>query len=462
MIKLFRIFIAIVCQKLIFTIILQTIFMITLVFFRLLRAIRYFIIPFGVCFSHFAFSQSLPQGVISKNFIYQNNIKAVQFGYPESPNSLPILYLGAASQVWLFFDDIAGDIKNYTYTIFHCDANWQPSNLMEMDYIDGFNEGTIRERRNSFRTKMNFVHYELPIPNDDIAFKKSGNYLLIVYENEDDKTPVITRRFMVAEDAVEINAEFVNTVASSKRNTHHEIDFEVYHKGFDIRNPQVEVQATIIQNNFWEGAITGLPPLFVNFERLIFNYQDKVVFPALKEFRYVDLRSTNYKTDKVFDILERDTFYELILYKDKKRGGSQYSFARDMNGEFVIQDVHENDGNTESDYVRITLSLLSPAMIEDADVYVLGGITDWQINENSKMRYDDITKSYYLTLMVKQGYYEYQYVTVPKGSQKVEFDDTEDTWYEAEDDYTILVYYRPFGARFDRLIGVRTINSLRR
>jgi hypothetical protein len=202
-----------------------------------------------------------------------------------------------------------------------------------------------------------------------------------------------------------------------------------------------------------------LQPLFTRQEEQIFDYQDKIVFPAGKEFRYLDLRSLDYGSENIQSIEFTNGKYEVILYKDEKRGNKTYLEFQDINGNFVIETLDDNEHDLESDYANVLFSLYSPVDMYDYDVYIFGKLTDWQLKPQFKMVYNPAINAYVAKVPLKQGYYNYLYAAVPKGKSKPEFDETEGDWFETRNSYTILVYYRPFGARYDALIGAYSFSS---
>lgn len=393
------------------------------------------------------------------DYVYDNNIRSVRFHVAGLVLTYPIIDLNSGAQLALSFDDLGEDVKDYLYTVVHCNADWTPSNLMISEYIDGFSEETIDQYNYSFKTMMEFTHYEVALPNEDMRFKKSGNYLLKVYDNEDEKTLVITRRFMVVEPIMQVIPRVVRPAMVSKSKTHQEIDFKITHQGFEVRNPRVEITAAVLQNGRWDNAITSLHPIFTRTEEQSFDYQNKIVFPAGKEFRQIDLRSLEKNPGTVKSVERYGDTYDVTLFKDKKRINQTYLEWKDINGNFLIETFDENDPDLESDYAKVFFTLSSPTEYYDADVYIFGGLSDWQVKPEFKMVYNPAINSYVAKVLLKQGFYNYLYVVVPQETQQLDFEETEGDWYEAENEYTILIYYRPFGARYDRILAAYTFDS---
>ena len=395
------------------------------------------------------------QPEINHNYIGDPYIKSIKFHPLNAPLDLPVLDLKNYRPIVLHFDDLSEEISDYTYSVYLCNYDWSLSDLTEFDYLEGFQNNDIESADFSFNTTVPFTHYTLSIPNRDLSLKLSGNYLLVVYHEDDQETPVVIRRFMAYEQTSPMYIEKRPPVSAKKLHTHHEFDFSINIEDLGVRNPRTELRATVLQNDNWEMSITDLSPNFIKGELALFDFQDKVIFPAGREFRTLDFRSFRMKTGSVEDIFEVNGGYELTLRKDEKRPYKPYTFFNDFNGSYIIENFHRTNSNLESDYGQALFSLYSPSEIYDHDVYLFGEMTDWTINPDYRMIYNDLTRTYVGKFLLKQGYYNYWYVTVPKNSKKMSFDETEGSRYETQNDYTFLVYYRPFGARHDALIGYR-------
>lgn len=392
------------------------------------------------------------------DFVYKDNIKSVKFHVDGLMTSIPLISADANAGLVLSFDDLEGDVKTYTYTIVHCDINWQPSNLANLEYIEGFTEDRIEENRFAFKTVQNYTHYTLYLPSENMQWTKSGNYLLHIYDDEDERMPAITRRFMVVDHRVTVQPRLLAPAMVSKMRTHHEIDFQVDYEKFPIRSPQQEIRAVVLQNGRWDNAISNLAPNFTRLSSIVFDYQDKVIFPAGKEFRPLDLRSLrswpiNIETIEAY----RDRF-EVLLAKDQKRTLTPFMTISDLNGRFVIETLDQNDFDLSGNYANVLFSLYCPEPLYDYDVYIFGALSDWNLKPEFKMAYNQSVNGYVGKVMLKQGYYDYVYAVAPRNPKKGELvvpdlGEIEGNWHETSNEYTILIYYRPFGERYDQIIG---------
>lgn len=434
-------------------------------------------------------SHAQDENLRNEDWIYQNNIRSTQFHLRGLPFSNPIIDLNSSSLLMFTFDDMEGETKSYTYTIEHYNADWTKSSLLEMEYIAGFTEATIEEYEYAFNTLVEFTHYALALPNEDMQFTKSGNYLLKVYEDENEKKLVITRRFVVVEPTVEVVINPTRPSNTEKSDTHYEFDFMVKHEQINVRNPLLDLKATVLQNGRWDNAVSTISPRFSRAGVSDFDYQDKVVFESGKEFRFADLRSLDYIRPSVFNIEEDEEGYNVVLEKDKKRVFKGFSSNVDINGQFIIdceddninltdnfnedfdpQFYYQQDGSEDyfegegasilrSDYANVTFALESPTEFYDDDIYIFGKLTDWQIKKEYKMIYNDNYNAYLGEVFLKQGYYNYYYVAVPKKGGKPSYTLTEGNWYETDNQYTVLIYYRSFGERYDKVIAAYGFDS---
>ncbi|MEM8908787.1 MAG: DUF5103 domain-containing protein, partial [Bacteroidota bacterium] len=373
--------------------------------------------------------------------VFSDRIKSIKFHPLDFPISPPVLPLNGDTRLLLSFDDLDKDAKNYVYMVVHCNADWTPSELMELDYMNTFTEDEIQEYNFSFNTLMPYTHYELELPNDNFQWTISGNYLLKVYDDEGDRKLVFTRRFFVVDPMMIVTANMTPTAQVSNRKTHHEFDFEIIHKDIKINSPSQEIQVVIRQNNRWDNAITDLPPAFIKREeqRLVYNYQNKVLFPASKEFRFLDMRTFRFLGPGIADLVEADNFYEVYIAPDESRAYSPFVSAPDLNGDYVIESLDTDNPEIRGDYAEVMFTLMRNLDYEDADVYVIGGFTDWKLREEFKMVYNPHIPAYVTKGLLKEGFYDYAYAYIEKGSQRFDLSELEGNSFETRNQYSILV-----------------------
>ncbi len=399
----------------------------------------------------------------TRNLILDENLISVQLHIAGAPLVAPIVDLKAAENVLVLqFDHLGDEIKDYTYTLRHCNSDWTISELDDNEYIDGFVDDRIVLVDNSFNTLTPYTHYTLGLPNRNMRWSQSGNYVLQVFDNTGDPELVLTRRFMVVEPIWKTEAKMVQPAQVRKLYTHHEIDFNLTPKNSRVSNPQNDVKAIILQNGRWDNAVGPIKPYITRGEQIVFDYQDLVVFPAGKEFRFFDIRSFDYRGEFVRIITELKDYFEVTLQTDQNRSGNNGFTQADANGHFVIENRNANQGLLQCDYAKVLFSFSQNLPLDEEDVYVFGELSDWQLKPEFKMEYSEDARAYFCEAFLKQGYYNYQYMVVNKSTGAVDEEGFEGNWHETGNQYTILVYYRPFGARFERLVSTISLDSRQR
>lgn len=394
------------------------------------------------------------------NRILKSTIHTVQIHPKGWEMGYPIIQLGGKTQLELSFDDFDTQSQDYSYRLVHCDANWMISGLSEMDYLEGFSENPVQDYELSFNTNIRYTHYSITFPNSEVQPKLSGNYLLVVYEDFDPEKVVLSQRFMIVEPLVNIRGNVKPPINLDLRETHQEIDFSILHKDFTIDNPQMDLKVFLTQNNRWDASLRKLNPLFIRPHELVYDYDRENVFAGGNEFRFFDMKSLRYQTHNIKNIQKKDNQYLVELFPDINRHFKPYIYQQEINGQYVISVQERNDPCTEADYawVRFTLPMKAPMI--NGKFYVYGKLSQWECLPSHAMKYDIIHKEYQLDLLLKQGYYNYQYAFLEKGKKLPDLTLTEGSHRETENDYLIYVYYHDIAKNYDRLIGWKALNSL--
>lgn len=403
------------------------------------------------------FAQNLPMNLFLENRTYAPSIQTVQL-YPTGEDlAFPIIKLNSGMTLELHFDDLSGDFQNFAYTFIHCDAYWRPSDLMKQEYLRGFDVNYISDFALSINTRVPYIHYQLSFPNSDIQFTKSGNYLLIVYQNDDPEDLLLSRRFMISEEMVGIEMDVHRGTLVDTRDTHHEVDFIIHKNSYEIQNPFTDLAVIVLQNQRWDNAIVGLTPQFINGSQLVYNYEEENVFSGGNEFRFFDTKDLYNALQRVARISTRDSIFQVYITQDFDRSYTRYSTYFDINGHRRIRNQRGEDPLIESDYAEVHFRLNYNKDLPNGDLYLFGAFSDWQFLPSHKMMRDG--SGYSASLFLKQGYYNYSYLYLPDGAYNGQSDLIEGNYYETENEYAVLVYNRELGQRYDRLIGYATDNS---
>jgi hypothetical protein len=393
------------------------------------------------------------------DFIHKNNIKTVLFNKKSWVMAPPIIRLNSEETLELRFDDLDADYKNYQYTLIHCNADWTPSTLQPYEYLDGFYEDLISDYARSFNTRVIYSHYYIEFPNENLRPRISGNYLLKVFLDGDQEHVVLTRRFMVYEQLMHIEATANMATLVRYRDTHQELTFSLNAASYRVSNPVQELKVVVTQNGRWDNAITGLQPRSIQGNRYVYDYEEELLFPGGNEFRRFDTRSLRFVTERVADIQSSHRHWDVFLLPDERRTYRRYSSDEDINGRHIIKNHDGRDDMLESDYAWVHFSLPMNAPLASGALYVLGELTLWHFGEENKMGYNYVEKKYELSLLVKQGYYNYQYAFLEAGSRKANVGFIEGDHAVAENEYNIFVYHRQPGTLYDRLVGLTQLNS---
>ncbi len=415
-----------------------------------------------ILLSMYCLAGSVEKATPMINGIYSENIRSVQFAREGWDFSQPILELGADQRLQLKFDEISDGVTNFVYTITHCDTEWYPSRLVQSEYMEGFIENPINDYAASINTTSKYTNYLLSLPNENVRFLISGNYLLTVFGEGKRTTPVLTRRFYIVEPLTEISGVIKKATFEGYKGRNQEIDFAIDYSRFSIQDPRTEVKVVVTQNSRTDNCLTNLKPLFVRDNQLSYDLGRENVFEGGNEFRNFDSKNIRVNGLGVANIEFVNPFYHVELKPDQIRQDREYRNESDLNGRYLIKNDRITDSDLESDYIQVHFSLKTQEPLLGGDIYVFGGLSDWQCQPANKMKWNFEAKLYETTLLLKQGFYDYQYVYVEKGSNKINNTLLEGSFVETENDYQIFVYYRGFSSRYDKLIGYRTINSVKR
>ncbi len=386
---------------------------------------------------------------ISTRFFSQN-IKSIQLRPLQENNFSAIVPLGTSLEI--SFDDLEADSKDYQYKIEHMTHDWKSSRLSSSQFIDGFDQNTIVNVSNSFNTLQNYTHYSVRIPNINTVITKSGNYLLSILNTDDDV--IFTRRFVLYEPSTTVGVTVERSRNSKTLNTQQTIEFIINHPKIKINNPAQEVHVVILKNNNWEEKITNLQPTFFRPNQLSYTYTNKTNFWGGNEYLNFDNKLIRNNSLNVVKIIKKDIFHH-YLYPFEFNPFRKYSYNPDINGQFVIRTLEAKDSKTEADYAMIHFTLSVEEAFSEREVYVYGAFNDFKITDENKMYFDQEERAYKANILLKQGFYNYTFAT-KETNGNINTNDVNGSFYETENEYTVIVYYKPFGSFFERVVGIGT------
>jgi hypothetical protein len=396
---------------------------------------------------------------VAREVVVDQRVRTIMLYREGWESSYPILTFSEELPLVLEFDELSDEVGDFYYTVLHCDADWIPSELLPQEYIDGYDENRIEDYENSFNTYTNYTHFRLTLPNNDMRLTRSGNYLLVVFRDGDREEVVFSRRFLLSEAAVTIDAQVNRPVMSSFRDCCHEIDLVIRHGGYRIDDPFNETTLSIYQNGVWDNAIHDLQPRFINPGELVYDYQRENVFNAGNEFRMFDTRNTRVRAYHISNIEFISSTMHYELKEDAPNPPHLYFDREDMNGRYHIGNAEGRDPSVDADYGFVHFTLQSPFEMANGDIYITGALTNWQFTESNRMKFDEEAAAYRGTLFLKQGLYNYRYIFLPDDTSTFDLSEIEGSHYETKNDYVILFYHRPMGERYDRLVGHQVARS---
>jgi hypothetical protein len=403
-----------------------------------------------ILFTFNAFAQAARTG--SDN----NTVQTLRVGIAGVPLSDPVIELNGKEQVEISFDVLSHDYSRFAYTVEHCDADWRPSMLSPIEYMDGFQGLPVDDFANSLATSVQYTNYRLRIPNDELRLKVSGNYAVRIYrENEPERT-FLTACFSVTEPLVTISAEVTGNTLIDSNSEHQQVNFTVYPVNMPPVYQPADLKLFVYQNHRYDNAVTGLTPAAILKDRLVYGQNRALIFEAGNEYRRFEFLSHTYNGMGVENIRFHNPFYHVTLQAGRPRARQSYQYDEDQNGRFLIRCSRCDDPDTEADYHIVHFTLQSDPL-PGGSVYLQSYIYNNVLDEKSRMDYNFESGAYEKAVLLKQGHYNYQYVFVPNGATRGETALFEGNYYQTANEYSIFAYYRPFGARYDRLAGVITI-----
>lgn len=380
-------------------------------------------------------------------------IRTIQFQGMTDQSELPLIRVG--ERLSLTFDDIIGDESDYYYRITHHNFDWTESDLSKGEYLDGFDDVRIETYENSLNSLQLYSHYMLTIPNRETrGLKKSGNYMISIFNYDGDL--LFTRKFMAIrqEASVQVEIKRARTLQfiDHKQSVHFVIDSPEL-----IINPKDNLHTLVIQNNNVKTAITDLKPQYTIGSQLIYRYDKESSFWGGNEFLNFDSKEARAANVGIRRIELTDLF-EHYLYTRNARADYPYTYNPDINGNFVVRQFQAQNSDIEAEYIRTHFALQYFEDIGDKEIHIYGNFNNWAIDESTYMRYDPEADLYRCTRLFKQGFYNYQFVVVDRDGSIDQGAISGNHW-ETENNYTVLVYYRAPGERFDRIIGMGRGNS---
>ena len=389
---------------------------------------------------------------------WREDVKTVTLYKNGVEGERPVLVLGSEDRLLLRFDVLGAEVEGYRYKIQHCDSRWQVDELEPYEYMNGFEEGPINNYNSSFTTLTDYVNYYEYIPSQYSQFLISGNYVVTVTRQDEPDSVLLTRRFCVVEGSlkadVSVGVPYDNVSIFERR----EVDVALK-ENRDYRGNMLPPTLNpayfrvVVQQNGRTDNMRELP--FGGYESgvLCYRYKNENVFEGGNTFRYFDISNIRTAMYNVVQIEEYGGEWYAMLRPLEDRSGKSFITEQTLNGGMKVNVWDRTNKQTEADYVYVNFMLPMRSPFMNGSVHVVGELTQWKLDERSRMEYDPEMQAYRLRLMLKQGYYAYQLLFVPKGESRGLTETLEGNHYEMPNDYRVYVYYRGLNDRYDRLVA---------
>lgn len=388
------------------------------------------------------------------------NVKSIRFENEDVKIPYPFLQPGSGGHLTLSFDIIGSGGATLWYNIIHCDRDWNRSDLFNSDYMEGFEENQVTEFAPSFNARINYTHYRLSLPNGDVRFLVSGNYVITIWSADRPGVPLLVRRFFISEGTSSASVIFRRPMKPGTTDTHQQAEITVATGSLPVTDPYRQVTLTIMQNGRPDRMKSGLAPDFVSAGRLEYNsLSEKTLMRGGNEFRFFDIKTIRQTRQNVRAIDFVNGVYHAYLIPSDNREFKPYFFNVDFNGRFVVAMEESRDPDREADYVWVWFTMPAYQELRGGSLYVTGSFCGWQNNAASRMTWSAVRGSYETSILLKQGWYNYEYVFIPDGSAAAESYHFEGSHWETENDYLVLTYFRDPTARYDRLTGITVANT---
>ena len=381
-------------------------------------------------------------------------IKTIIFRSGDDPYSqLPIVSLGGSFT--LSFADLRGGETDYYYTLTHCNYNWQPSDLLKSEYLRGMDDVRLTQYRHSYSTLQPYTHYNLTLPNDDTDFLLTGNYLLTITDSE--QQPIFTRRFVLYSPTTTVQLSVKQSREVKYAETRQSVQMRISSKSLQFVSPNTAVKVTILQNYRWDNAIMNVPLQYILGNDLVYKYDRETSFEGGNEYFYFENRDLRSPTSGVYATRREGDKYLCQLFTQAPRAHLPYTYNPDIDGNFRIVSDHGRDNTIEGEYALVQFSLANNNLSPSDQVYVYGAFSDNALTEPYQLHLDEKQNVYVGNVYLKQGFYNYKFALKRNG--KADYNAIGGNFYQTENTYTVLVYYRDTADRYDRVIGMGSLQS---
>lgn len=384
--------------------------------------------------------------------VFNERIKSLQVKLDGDAFASPIVVLGSDDRINISFDHLAEDREYFRYSLTHCTATWRPSGLVDSEFLDGFNEGTVDDYDFSRGTTVHYVHYSLTIPNEQVSPKLSGNYLLKIYPESEPDSTILQCRFMISEETAPVAVTASAQTDIDYNKAHQQLSIIVDTERASVEDPFNDLIVVASQNGRLDNEVAFRQPLRAQGTKMLYEHQPQLIFEAGNEYRRFEAVSDTYPGMGIDRTEYFDPYYHYVLYGDVSRADEPYVYDQTQGGRFFVRNYSSDESDTEADYGVVHFSLDIPEK-PGTMIFLDGDFVNRRFDDNSRMQYNHASGRYERAMLLKQGAYNYQYLAVPPGAKRGYTATIEGDKYQTINEYTVRVYHRRRGERYDRLIG---------
>jgi hypothetical protein len=386
--------------------------------------------------------------------IFDNNVHSLKVCLASNMYVPPVLMMNSDDRLLVNFDYLDYDVHYLRYSVTHCNADWQPSQLVESEYVSGFNYADIDDYAPSEATYVHYYNYQFTLPNSDMEFLVSGNYLLSVYEQDDPSKILFQTRFSVCEGKVSVFPQVTSRTDIEYNNRFQQVSFDIRYKPNQIKDPYSEFTCIVSQNSRDDNAVVVNRPTMVGVDHVTYEHNRDLIFAAGNEFRRFETVNAHNINMGVQSIRYYDPMYHAVLMVDEPRNELQYLYDKTQYGRFTIRNAEAFGENAlQADYMITHFSLNTLGKLNGGNVWLYGEFLEGYPASQAMMNYDASSGCYTADLLLKQGAYNYMYLWVPDGTTVGQTSLIEGDHYETVNEYLVKVYDRPTGERYDRFVG---------
>jgi hypothetical protein len=417
------------------------------------RLKKHLFIIIGIIISTYSYSQTFNDNV------FNTNAKSIMLYKMGNGLNSPVISLVAKDTLQLEFDLLNASNIDVRYEVFLCTKNWEKSSLFANEYLKSIGVHRIENTQNSVNTSIPYVHYETLFPNENLQFLVSGNYIVQVF-NDNTNELLFQKRFMIIENLIKLEATEKQPSIVEFMDTHQEVDVSITPFGFNIPNPENDLQITILQNGRWDNQISLHKPSHITSDKIDFDYERENLFTGGAEFHQFNFKNLAFASQYVEKIDWQNGLYYIEMEPNEIQAFKPYANKGDLDGRFspsheVLQDV-----DYVADYAQVEFTLpFYKQKYDTTDVYIVGGFNQWMLTDENKMKYNEDDSQYQASILLKQGYYDYAIANVSKNKTVIDSKEIDGTYYQTENNYEIIVYFYDIVQGYDRIIGYKKINT---